>query len=165
MIDFLLTNLPIVICVFVGLALITVEMFWPGFGLPGILGIVSLLIGAALLFFQSGLLAALEYLVVAIALVAISLSITLKSASSGKLSKSRFILKQPELLSEGQMAESELLVFLGREGEAATPLRPSGIADFDGVRLNVVSDGAYIQPGMRVRIEHVEGNRIVVKEV
>ena len=45
---------------------------------------------------------------------------------------------------------------------AVTRLRPSGVADFDGVRLDVVSDGEFIDKGTPLVISKVEGNRIVV---
>ena len=56
-------------------------------------------------------------------------------------------------------------MFLGKEGVVLSTLRPAGIAEFDGVRLNVVSDGEYIRKNAQVRIDKVEGARIVVKEI
>lgn len=164
MLEFLLTNLPIVICVVVGAALIVVEMFVPGFGVPGVSGIVAVLIGAVLLYMKAGPLAALEYLFVAIALIGVALFIAMRSASHGRLSKSPIILKKEEDLEEGQPAESDLTAFIGRKGVAETVLRPSGIGNFDGVRLNVVSNGTYLEKGAAVRVERVEGSRIVVTE-
>jgi len=38
------------------------------------------------------------------------------------------------------------------------------MAEFDGVKLNVVSDGEYIASGAKVIVARVEGNRIVVRE-
>ena len=46
-----------------------------------------------------------------------------------------------------------------------TALRPAGIGEFDGVKLNVVSDGEFIAQGRRVRVQKVAGNRIVVMEL
>ena len=54
---------------------------------------------------------------------------------------------------------------MGKEGVARTTLRPAGMAEFDDVKLNVVSDGEFIAVGKRVRVERVEGNRIVVQEL
>lgn len=164
MLEFLLANLPIVICVVAGLALLIVEVFMPGFGVPGISGIILLLVSAVLLWINSGPLAALGLVVLIVALVAILLSVTLKSASNGRLSKSPIILRESERPEDGYVASTDMSVFIGREGEAKTVLRPSGIADFDGVRLNVVSDGIYIKQGARVRIDRVEGSRILVSE-
>ena len=38
--EILLENLPILICFVLGMGLLVVEVFMPGFGLPGIAGIV-----------------------------------------------------------------------------------------------------------------------------
>ena len=165
MLEFLMGNIPIVICVIAGLALLVVEVFMPGFGIPGISGIVLLLISAGLLWIQAGPLAALALIVIIVALVAILLSITLKSAANGRLSKSPIILKDEERPENGYVASNDMSIFIGREGETRTVLRPSGIADFDGVRLNVVSDGSFVKQGAKVRIERVEGSRVVVEEI
>jgi membrane-bound serine protease (ClpP class) len=51
----------------------------------------------------------------------------------------------------------------GQHGRAATVLRPAGIADFDGERVDVVSDGELIEPDTPIEVVHVDGNRIVVR--
>ena len=56
-------------------------------------------------------------------------------------------------------------VFLGKEGVTSTILRPTGMAEFDGVKLNVLSDGDFINPGVKVKIVRVDGSRVVVKPV
>ena len=43
-------------------------------------------------------------------------------------------------------------------------LNPVGIAEFDGVRLNVVSEGSYLEKGTKVRVQQVEGNKIIVRK-
>ncbi len=164
MLEFLLTNLPIIICVIAGLGLLILEAFLPGFGVPGVSGIILLLTSVGLLWAKAGALAGLGLLVVIMALIAISISFALKSAATGRLSKSPIILKEAERAEDGFNASNDMSVFLGREGETRTVLRPAGIADFDGVRLNVVSDGMFIPQGAKVKIARVEGSRIVVME-
>jgi membrane-bound ClpP family serine protease len=61
-------------------------------------------------------------------------------------------------------AGDDLSYFIGSEGTTLTVLRPSGTADFSGVKLDVVSDGEFIPKGSTVIINKVEGNRIVVKQ-
>ena len=146
MFDFIVANLAIIICVLAGLGLLVVEMFVPGFGVPGVSGIVLLI-------------------VIIVALVAIMLSIAIKSAANGRLSQSKLILHESESSQEGFLSSGDMSVFLGREGETRTALRPSGIAEFDGVRLNVVSDGMFIAQGVRVKIVRVDGNRILVHTI
>jgi membrane-bound serine protease (ClpP class) len=53
--------------------------------------------------------------------------------------------------------------WLGRTGQAHSTLRPAGIADFQGHRVDVVSDGEFIDAGAPIRVMHVDGNRIVVQ--
>jgi len=54
--------------------------------------------------------------------------------------------------------------WLGKSGTAVTPLRPAGIADIDGQRLDVVSDGEFIASGAPITVSRVDGNRIVVRQ-
>ena len=42
-------------------------------------------------------------------------------------------------------------------------LRPAGIADIGGARVDVVSDGEFIEPGAAVQVVRVDGNRVVVR--
>lgn len=165
MFDFIVSNVAVVICVLAGLGLLVLEMFMPGFGVPGVSGIVLLLAGAVLVGIKHGLLAAVGLIVIIVALVAIMLSVALKSAADGRLSKSKLILHESESSREGFLSSGDMSVFLGREGETRTALRPSGIAEFDGVRLNVVSDGMFIAQGVRVKIVRVDGNRILVHTI
>ena len=70
----------------------------------------------------------------------------------------------PEAVVEVRTADevSAVMKLCAAEGVAVTVLRPAGMAEFDGVKLNVVSDGEFIPEGERVRVSRVEGNRIVV---
>ncbi|MCB1127773.1 MAG: hypothetical protein KDM81_14870 [Verrucomicrobiae bacterium] len=52
---------------------------------------------------------------------------------------------------------------VGRQGTALTTLRPSGSAEVEGRRLDVVTEGAMIEAGTEIRIVAVEGARVVVR--
>jgi membrane-bound serine protease (ClpP class) len=54
---------------------------------------------------------------------------------------------------------------VGRRGLAKSTLRPAGIADFDGHREQVVTEGDFVQAGSEVEVVQVDGNRVVVKQV
>ncbi len=163
--DFILANLPIIICMVVGIGLLIVEIFMPGFGLPGIAGLLLLAVAVGLTWNNYGALAGLAVTIVVLAAGGIAISVSLKSASSGRLSKSPLILKDSQTREEGYLAAKEMDEFLGREGVTHTILRPAGIAEFDGVRLDVVSDGEFIDKGVPVRITKVEGARILVQAI
>lgn len=63
---------------------------------------------------------------------------------------------------DGYAAAPDRPDLVGREGVAATPLRPAGTAQFDGERLDVITEGEFIESGARVRIVKVEGSRRIV---
>jgi membrane-bound serine protease (ClpP class) len=52
---------------------------------------------------------------------------------------------------------------MGKQGRAWSPLRPAGIADIEGHRVDVVSEGELIEAGQPIEVIRVDGNRIVVK--
>lgn len=155
-------NLPALILLVLGFVLVLVEMHIPGFGAPGILGVLSLIAGVML--FARSATEALVITIVIVALLCIALSFVIRSATRGRLAHSKLVLKEVSVPT-APLGENDLTFFVGKTGEARTALRPSGIAEFDGVRLNVVSDGEWIANGKKVRVERVEGNRIVVSPV
>jgi membrane-bound serine protease (ClpP class) len=53
----------------------------------------------------------------------------------------------------------------GALGTTITALRPAGTAELDGRRVDVVSDGAFIDSGVKVKVVRVEGTRVVVTKV
>ncbi len=67
--------------------------------------------------------------------------------------------------SLGYVTSESRMHFLGRIGKAATVLRPAGLADIDGVRLDVVTEGEFLEVGTPVVVIRVEGGRIVVDNV
>ena len=147
------------IALIVGYVLLVVEMCVPGFGAPGILGTILAVLG--LIAMQPNPVEGLILVVAYVLLLLIALMICLRSVAHGRLSKSRLILK--EVSTQADSAETnDLNYFVGKVGMAHTPLRPAGIADLDGVRLNVVTEGDFIERGMPVRVVRVDGNRIVV---
>ncbi len=151
--------LPAIILLVLGFALVLLEMYLPGFGAPGILGCILLIAGVIAA--RPTPLQALIMAVVIIILLCIALSIFIHSASKGRLSNSRLVLKEVATRPEN---ENELRYFIGKTGTTTTPLRPAGIAEFDGVKLNVVSEGEFVEAQRPVTVERVEGNRIVVRE-
>ncbi|MEG1676411.1 MAG: NfeD family protein [Clostridia bacterium] len=161
--EMILANLPILLCFVLGIVLLIIEVFMPGFGLPGISGVLLEIAAIVMTYLWHGGLAALGVTLIILAVIALVISLALRSVNKGKLSKSPIILNASESAAEGFSATKDMEVFLGKEGVTTTVLRPSGMAEFDGVKLNVVADGEYIPQNVHVRIDHVEGARVVVK--
>lgn len=154
--------IPIIICVLAGVILLIVEAFMPGFGVPGISGIILLLAGVAMTWYEYGAMVGLGTTVAVLALVGVAISVSLKSASSGRLSKSDLILNDTET-PPSENADMQLLV--GKEGVVKNTLRPVGTAEFDCGKLHVTSDGEYVSEGKKVRIVRVEGTQIFVNKI
>lgn len=165
MLEMLLANLPVLVCFLLGLILLIVEAFMPGFGLPGISGILLEAAAIVMTYLSHGGLAALGMTLIILAVVALAVSLMLRSVNRGRLSKSPMILNNTESAEEGYVAVRDMEVFLGKQGVTTTVLRPTGMAEFDGVKLNVQSDGEYIPKAVPVRVEHIEGSRVVVRRV
>ncbi len=156
-----------------GVICIGVEVFvFPGFGVPGISGIL-LIVGSLVLVtlekmpvttedwfnlgfkvttFGAGMVGAVG--------AAIFLAWYLPNIPYAN----RLVLKPPgeTLLPEG---ESAFASFLGAIGVAETSLRPAGKARFGDDFLDVIAEGDFVNPGARVQVIEVEGTRVVVKEI
>jgi membrane-bound serine protease (ClpP class) len=51
----------------------------------------------------------------------------------------------------------------GQQGEAVTPLRPSGTVIVAGKRLDAITDGEFIPPGSRVQVVRSDGHGVIVR--
>ena len=161
MVDMLIASLPSAVCVLLGMILIIVEVFLPGFGLPGIGGIVLVGAGVVMVGVHFGSLTAVGTLLVIIAVLAVLISWVLRQASRGGKRSDRFLQERDELHTQ----QEDMKVLVGKAGTTTSVLRPAGIGDFDGVRLNVVTEGGFIEKDQPIEIVRVDGSRIVVKPV
>lgn len=156
----LMGSIPSLLCLIVGVALVIVEMMMPGFGIPGISGIILLVAGIATTGGTMAQMLALAGVVLVVLLIATPFC--LRAIAKGRLEKHKIVLDTVSLEGTGSPKGDKLI---GREGVAQTMLRPAGIALVGNDKLNVVTGGDFIPEGARVRVERVEGNRIVVAAV
>jgi membrane-bound serine protease (ClpP class) len=61
--------------------------------------------------------------------------------------------------------ESRAAELMDREGHTITALRPAGAAEIDGRRIDVVTDGVFVEADRPVRVVFVEGARVVVAPI
>lgn len=146
----------------VGLVLLVIEMFTPGLGVSGGLGLVLLVVGIILT--ASTPFEALVMVIILLVIIGVALAVVLQSAAKGRLSKTLVLNKTLDKKS-GYIGNDDLEHFIGKEGRTLTALRPAGTADFDGVRLDVVSEGDYISRDTKIKVIEVAGRRIVVRVV
>lgn len=151
------------ICLVLGLVFVTVELFTPGFGVPGITGLVLLFAGVIVA--SDSVLEGLVLTIVIVLLLCLLFTIAVRSASSGALAKSPLVLKEAATKQDGFTSGEDMAYFLNREGVVTAMLRPVGMADFDGVKLEVLSEGESVEAGSRVKVVKVEGRKLVVRRV
>ena len=149
-----------------GLALLITEMCIPGFGAPGFIGSACLLGAIALQFFGNTLRGALTFTACVAVLVLLLLLLFLRSFKNGALSRSPFVNRAAvkEAPAEEENGSSVPAV-CGMKGKTLTPLRPAGIVELEGRRVNAKTDGAYLEAGTAVEVIEVKGLGIIVHEI
>ncbi|MCD8501254.1 MAG: nodulation protein NfeD [Bacillaceae bacterium] len=146
----------------VGVTLIGIELFFPGFGVFGILGTLSI-IGSLVLASYSTVHILLSILVAVVITVGVSILFFKYFGYRGPLK--HIILRDVETVERGYVSHKERQDLIGKIGTVETVLRPSGSGLFDEERLDVVSEGGYIERGRKIKIVLTSGAKIVVREV
>jgi len=149
------------VCFIVGFLLIIFEMFTPGFGVPGISGIIFLALGV--MFTARNLTEALIMTFLVIIIVGVLIFIFFRLAKKGKLNN-KIILVDKMNKESGFVGRDENPDLLGKEGITVTMLRPAGTIEINGEKVDVVTEGEFIPKGVMVKVIKVEGLRIVVKK-
>jgi membrane-bound serine protease (ClpP class) len=146
----------------IGIGLLISEMFIPSFGILGILGIASLIFGITMGAYDTG--NALRSLGIA-ALFALVIVIAFAYVFRKRGIWNKFILSEQLTTDKGYVPQLSREKWIGQEGVTLSLLRPSGLADINGERLDVISSGEFIEKGKPVRVHSVDGTRILVKEL
>jgi membrane-bound serine protease (ClpP class) len=159
-----------------GVVLILLEVFYfPGFGLPGIAGLVCILAGFALTFTTDGFeIPQYEWQYDRLREAGLTLSVALVTFAAFIFATWKILPSTPAfrqiMLSDTQLASAGFAVqsradteaAVGLEGVAVTYLRPAGKGRFGNQTLQVVSRGQYLPAGTPIVIVQGEGNRLVV---
>ena len=154
-----------------GLVFLALEVFVvPGFGVTGIVGLVSLMSGLGLSVVGAGA----TWPVIVGAMGGVALSLLLAIAVSlillrtfSHLPLGRRLVLETELPANAGVASApeDDVLWLGERGIAMSPLHPAGVARLGHERVDVVSDGEFIEAGEPIEVIRVDGNRIVVCRV
>ncbi len=143
-------------------ALIVAEVFIPSGGVLGV-GATVALISGVLLFFQHSTAVGLIGLVVAVFMVPSLLVLAYKL-----LPRTRFgrrVLLAPPVRQRGEAITDapELTKLVGRTGRVLTTMRPVGMCDFDGQRIECVAESGYVQRDTQVKAIRVDGTQVTVR--
>ena len=148
-----------IILIIAGFVLVGIEMVMPGFGAPGITGIICLVGG--ILCTAKNLEQGLTITVLVVVVLAVMLTIAM---TLFKRVKTPFVLDTEIKAEKGYINASDLEYLVGKEGIAVTDLRPAGECDIEGVEFDVRTEGRYIERGNKVKISRIHEHMIIVKE-
>jgi len=187
--------------VVLGLLLIAVEVFvLPGFGVAGILGLISLSIGGFLAMIyrefefvtnadmlRAGLTMGLAVLGVALGMIAILMLVARRGPPSGLVLQARLAggdavtergstgwlnffdgnerLERDTFADAAELPAEPLHSMVGATGTAMSDLRPGGLAEIDGQRVDVVTSGEFVARGEHIQVVRDERYRRVVRRI
>jgi membrane-bound serine protease (ClpP class) len=169
----------------IGVVLLGIEIFvLPGFGLFGILGVVSLFAGLLGTFIPAGgslsnpatqqdMLRGATIILLSVITAGIGMYLIARHFNRVPFLDRLVLGARPEDEEEqGARIDTEMLRAAARQpgpslapgvrGVASTALRPSGTAEIDGRLVDVVADLGVIDPGTPIRVVRVDGFRVVV---
>ena len=144
-----------IILLIAGLVLSGVEMFVPGFSVPGICAVVCFIAGVVLC--ASTLWQAIVIIAALVVALTVMFIVIMRIFSNGRI-KSPIQLKEA---SDG-LSGSDLSGMLGARGTAVTDLHPVGSARFDAGEYEVISQGRYIPVGAELVVVKVSMNKLYV---
>ena len=149
--------------IIVGLALMLGELFIPSHGILFLVSSLCVLGGVALAFVQdtaSGMVTLLTVFVVVPGMATLMLYLWPRTPMARRL-----ILRDRDEATALSPVNLELEGLRGRYGRALSDLRPAGAVEFDGRRVDVLSEGMMIPAGAWVRCVDVRAGTVVVRQV
>jgi membrane-bound serine protease (ClpP class) len=158
------TAIPTIICLIFGLLMLAVEMFTPGVGVAGATGLLALIAVVIMQLGWGSPRVALYIIAITLLIIILAIIWIIRSLQRGKLSKSFLVLKDQSdgaSVPEIAVAKQELV---GKSGITVTPLRPSGIADIEGRRVDVLAAGSFLEKNKQIIVVRAEGMHILVRE-
>ncbi len=132
---------------------------FPGYGIAGTLGALALVAAVVLAFGAGFTVLAVQAIAIAIVVAAVLFALFTRAVPrSAFLRRVVFTPVQgPEYVASENHAQ-----LLGRTGYATSFLRPAGVANIGGVRVDVLTEGDFVPAGSIVRVSRVEGARVFV---
>ncbi len=149
---------------FLSAALIIAEVFVPSGGLISVCALACL-IGGIAIFFRHSATAGWIGIIIAIVMIPSIVIIAYKIFPRTKFGKS-VTLSPPQREQGDAIPDTEAIKkLLGAEGAVLTPLRPVGMCDFSGRRVECVAESGYVDKGKNVKVIDVESTRVTVRVI
>lgn len=142
-----------------GLILIYFEFFLPG-GIMGIAGAILMILGLVILIVKE---ASPVLILIYFVMMSILLAIAIKMAIiKVKKTKGSFYLEDDQ---QGFLASRFEKDLIGKQGVAASDLKPSGHVTIEDQFYQAVSKTRYINKGSKVKVIGGSGGHIIVKQI
>ncbi|MCM2283534.1 MAG: serine protease [Desulfobacula sp.] len=145
----------------IGVLVIFAEIFIPSFGLLAVIALAVFSYSLYLVFTTISSTAGLVFAGLDLILVPVCVVFGMKILAKSPLALRRELSRKQGVVSQAK----ELETYLHLKGISITDLRPSGMAEINTKRLDVVTDGEYIEANTPVVVTGVTGNRIIVQKI
>jgi membrane-bound serine protease (ClpP class) len=147
---------------FLGILLLIIEAFIPGFGVFGVGGIISM--AASIFLSVDSPKLATSYLMWTSIAFMFALFAIVRGLSKRGLGKALTLSQRHD--EQSYVPErADLSGLVGKEGRAISTLRPAGTAQFGTMRIDVVTEGEFIANGTAITVIRVDGARVLVRSV
>jgi len=144
-----------------GLLLLLADLFVPSAGVLTVLSLAALVGGIIFLFAYDAFVGVCSLGGVVVALPVLG-GLLIKYWAHTPLGR----MAHPALEEDEALpAHKELQLLKGRVGKALTTLKPGGMVDFDGRRVDSLTEGMMVEAGRWVRCVQVRGSTVVVRPV
>jgi len=149
---------------FAAAALLIAEVFVPSGGIISIFAL-SCLVGGLVIFFRHSATVGWVGVIIAVVMIPTVIITAYKIFPRTRFGKS-VILSPPERQKGDAVPDtSEIKELLGAEGVVLTPLRPVGMCDFSGQRVECVAEGGYVDKDKKVKVINVESTQVTVRVI
>jgi membrane-bound serine protease (ClpP class) len=151
--------------ILVGCLLMAVELVLFTHGVLAMIGLGGVIVGTVFVFGQDPFLGVATLLILFgfVIVLAKFLHSYWRYTPMGK----RLLLEAPtnDATIASLAVHQELERLRGKVGKTLSALRPAGTVDFDGRRIDTISEGILIEPGQWVRCIDVQAGKVVVRQV
>ncbi|MCD4676649.1 MAG: serine protease, partial [Desulfobacula sp.] len=144
----------------IGMLVIIAEIFIPSLGLLAAIALTVFFYSLYLVFTTISTTAGLVITGLDIVLVPVLIVFGMKILAKSPLTLKRELSKQDGVVSQKEKLEA----YIDLKGKSVTDLRPAGMAEIDSQRVDVVTDGEYIDADTPIVVTGVSGNRIIVEK-
>lgn len=147
--------------ILLGTGLILVEVYLvPGFNVVGIFGLLVMVFGVGYGYTETGLIGGTVFLVGAIAVMSLAFLWLWRSGAWDRFVLATNLKRDDNLIARESEDRAR---YLGEAGTAITPLRPTGIVEIKGRRIEVMTEGEYIAAGSAVKVVAMDRRRYFVR--